>query len=1034
MSNQQPLNKVKNNKLIKLLSAASFGAITLNLVACGSTASNDDTLEALESKIVIVQEERLPSASTKDAEASYQEFLKSTNNQELRARALERLTDLQLENKQSEEEALLEKQVTQAFEPQTSVSRKPEPETQKKQSKSGVEQAVSQLQVPPSQAEKLAEQKQKTAKPQSIPAPVPMGAGAKAAPAGDMDYDTDGDYLSVAKQYEDLLKRNPNSKDNERILYQLARAYDLAGEMDKSLSVLTRLVKEFPNTKNIEEVQFRRGEILFSKKSYSKAVGAYRVILNNRKSEYYERAIYKHGWSLFKLNKYDQALTSFYRLLDFKFKGGQQFADLSRSEREVLEDTFRVISVTFSFQEGAKSIASFSKKHGKRNYEFLIYKQLGDLYLSQDRNEDAASVYIAYINRFPDSANAPKFSLAVIDIYKQGGFPTKLTKAKADFVTRYGIGKRYWKKQDDKLYAEISPHIKSNLTELSEHYHAIGQKSKKKKDYETAAFWYRDYVRSFPGEPETAKMNFLLAEVLQESGDLADAALEFENTAYNYKIYEKSAEAGYAAILAHQQQIKKLQGRALEEKRKEAITSALNFADHFPQDLRVPPVLIKVAEEFTDLKQYKDAATVARRLTVSLDPQQQVAKQGDKQPKEDPKLKDIRIRSWAILANAEFELQNYKEAELATLKRLRLVDAKTDKDREVHVERLAAAVYKQGESAQKSGDLSQAADHYLRVASLAPTSTIRVTAEYDAAVVLAQAKLWDKAIPVINRFIQLYPNHKNTKAATETLAVAYVNTGKLTNAAATYALVYKHETDPERKRQLVWQTAETYEEAKKKKNAIDVYKQYVQLYPEPLEQAEEARLIIADYYGEQKQNNMRQHWLGEIVRADDVGKSTERTKFLAANASLELAEPTYKEYKSVSLVLPLKPNLKKKKQLLEQSIDAYTKAANYGVAAVTTASTYRIAEIYNDFSVKLFDSEKPKGLSEDELEQYELLLEEQAYPFEEKAIEIHETNANRAYEGIYDQWVQKSFKELGKLRPVRYAKNERSELLSNVIN
>ncbi|MGD8885075.1 MAG: hypothetical protein PVF34_05605, partial [Gammaproteobacteria bacterium] len=120
--------------------------------------------------------------------------------------------------------------------------------------------------------------------------------------------------------------------------------------------------------------------------------------------------------------------------------------------------------------------------------------------------------------------------------------------------------------------------------------------------------------------------------------------------------------------------------------------------------------------------------------------------------------------------------------------------------------------------------------------------------------------------------------------------------------------------------------------------------------------------------------------------------------------------------------------------LMERSIEVYTQAANYGVAEVTTASTYRIAEIYRDFSRGLFNSERPKGLSPDELEQYELLLEEQAYPFEEKAINIHETNASRSYDGVYDEWVKKSFNALKKLQPFRYAKNERSELVSQVIN
>ena len=62
-------------------------------------------------------------------------------------------------------------------------------------------------------------------------------------------------------------------------------------------------------------------------------------------------------------------------------------------------------------------------------------------------------------------------------------------------------------------------------------------------------------------------------------------------------------------------------------------------------------------------------------------------------------------------------------------------------------------------------------------------------------------------------------------------------------------------------------------------------------------------------------------------------------------------------------------------------------------------------------------------------EQYDVLLEEQAFPFEEKSIKLHEVNAARAREGIYDEWVQKSFVALAQLNPGRYAKGEIGESL-----
>ena len=73
------------------------------------------------------------------------------------------------------------------------------------------------------------------------------------------------------------------------------------------------------------------------------------------------------------------------------------------------------------------------------------------------------------------------------------------------------------------------------------------------------------------------------------------------------------------------------------------------------------------------------------------------------------------------------------------------------------------------------------------------------------------------------------------------------------------------------------------------------------------------------------------------------------------------------------------------------------------------------------------DSDRPNDLAADALEQYEILLEEQAFPFEEKAIDLYVANTSRAADGVYDEWVKKSFDRLAGLMPARYAKEERSE-------
>jgi tetratricopeptide (TPR) repeat protein len=100
---------------------------------------------------------------------------------------------------------------------------------------------------------------------------------------------------------------------------------------------------------------------------------------------------------------------------------------------------------------------------------------------------------------------------------------------------------------------------------------------------------------------------------------------------------------------------------------------------------------------------------------------------------------------------------------------------------------------------------------------------------------------------------------------------------------------------------------------------------------------------------------------------------------------------------------------------------------DYQVADVTTAATFESAELYRQLGKDLMSSERPKNLSKDELEQYDVLLEEQAFPFEEKAIKLHEVNVARAKDGTDDEWVQKSFGALAQLNPGRYGKVEIGE-------
>ena len=130
--------------------------------------------------------------------------------------------------------------------------------------------------------------------------------------------------LSAILGYEAYLKQYPLREDNDLILYQLSRAYALESKPDKALEMLDRIALEYPKSQYIDEVQFRRGENLFVLRRYGDAEEAYGAVVKQyTDSLFYEKALYKYGWSQFKQNRNREALDSYIALLDINAKAGK---------------------------------------------------------------------------------------------------------------------------------------------------------------------------------------------------------------------------------------------------------------------------------------------------------------------------------------------------------------------------------------------------------------------------------------------------------------------------------------------------------------------------------------------------------------------------------------------------------------------------------------------------------------------------------------------------------------------------------------
>lgn len=822
-------------------------------------------------------------------------------------------------------------------------------------------------------------------------------------------------YAMAIEAYEQLLEEFPNRPDNDHILYQLAKAYVLSGEQLYALQQLDKLVKDFPESSYYEEVEFRRGELYFANGLYDDAVEAYTaVVALGKDGRFYANALYMQGWSNFKMASYDSALDSYSYLIDYEFPDIQSIVKASKGDQDLLNDTLRVMSLIFTYKKGHQSLAALYQRLGERHYEYLLYERLAKFYLDKKLYQSSAATYLAFINKYPDDVLAPNYYTKVIDVFARARYGKSLIKHKGLFAQRFGVKSTYWADASEPIRDVIRPPLKAYISELAQHHHAGAQKIKKnwkkrKARYLQAAGWYQAYLDAFPDDEKAPEMYFLLAESQYEAGDFASAIKHYEVAAYQYQGFEKGAEAGYAALVSYNKVMlnkdKKFRLQQLALK----VDSAIKFADTYGKDKRVSRVLTRASEHLLELNSPARAVQVTQRIT-QLEPQ--------------PAEKQMRT-AWLVMGHASFDLEDYQLSESAYSNALKLNITPKKKYRKIR-ERLAASVFKQGEKLLAAGDKAGAVEQLLRVEKVVPETKLKISALYDAGTYLMQMESWPRAIEILKRFRKEYPEHKFTVDIPSRLVVAYEGGEQWKDAAYELQNIARTSKDKETQRKALFQSAQYYEKSGDMKNTLNMYRRYAHAYPKPFDIGLEARLKMVELYGKMKERDKQRFWQKKIISLHDkAGKAqTDRSRYLASNMSFELADEEREKFEKVELTWPIQKSMGLKKNAFDAALKGYNKVVNYKVADFTTASTFRIAQLYGRLSKDIMASERPPGLDELELEEFDLLIEDQAIPFEEAAIEVFETNATRTFDGIYDEWVEKTIDELAELIPARYNKKE----------
>jgi TolA-binding protein len=818
--------------------------------------------------------------------------------------------------------------------------------------------------------------------------------------------------------YNAVLTEHPTAPNNDRVLYQLARAHQNVGEPGKAEAALLRLIREFPQSPTIDDAHFRRGELLFKIGQFDEAAVEYRHVLDlGSGTPFFQPAQYKYGWAQYRQSNYEPALDVFMTILTRELPPGE-LADTTAAleatrKKDLAHDALRVVSLSFAQLGGGDAAHKYFAARSEPPYAAMLYANLGEHLVEKRRYTDAARAYAVYIEDHPRHDLAPAFQTRAIEALNKGGFVDQVVEEKERYAQRFAPGADYWTGRV--ATPDVLKQLRSHQEDLARHYQARGQKTKAfdaakaRPDFLAATQWYLRLLEQYPQDPKAPEFRFLTAEALLDAGDTMAAAAAYNRLVADFPDYDKAPEAAYAALLAYQRHSTEVPEAQRAEAQRQSVAAALQLAERFPRHEKSLAALTRAAEDLYRLQDWDQALATAERVLRA----------------EPPAPVELRRTALGVTADTHFSRKHYDRAEASYLALLTLMPEPSE-ERAPIVERIAEAIYKQAEAARDAGDRIAAADAFLRIGQRVPGAKVRAAADYDAGAMLIAAEQWGRAAVVLEAFRALHVTSGLLPDVDKKLAVIYQNDHRPKEAAAALDRIKARASETADVRlEAAWLEVSLLDQARDPR-AWPAYEAYVKRYPQPLDRAMEARQKLADFAATKKDTARRDQWLRDIIAADAAAGAARspRSRQLAAQAALVFARVEAQRAAKVTLKLPLAQSVKLKKDAIERAIAQLSKASDYNVAEVTTAATYELGLLYQDFGRALMASERPKRQSALEREQYDLLLEEQAFPFEEKAIEWHEANLKRVALGVYSEWVGRSLQQLAQIAPGKYGKRE----------
>ena len=808
--------------------------------------------------------------------------------------------------------------------------------------------------------------------------------------------------------YQRIIDEFPRSEMIDDAVYNKGFLLEEMGQMDQAVQVYRYFVEAYPNSKFIPDAYMRLGEHYFNppENRLDEAIKCYKIVTRYSNHARYDEALYKLGWSYYRLSQYPEAISYFTNLVENLY--AEQAHMASQDMRtDLLDEAIEYISISFIDYGGPVKLYQYLGRIGWPEWTTDALRRMGFAYKQQKEDYRLAIQAFEYlIERMGNDPDVLFIRKAVVECYTALDDKENIFAAREKIYQQFHPRGSWWQSIEDEKIKLDAYRISENA--LRNNFNALLQRvteNPSQAGFESVVSLGYQYLDTFPEDNYAYMIRWNVALILdtklaqykeaiqeyltislvysseayesfaREKGlssikDAAQNAIVIADTLINQEKRQQMAE-GQPPSLSYSDENALKKPVPLTEAQKWLAMAYDNFIKLFPFDEKTPTILSNAGALYYINNHFDEAIKYFKTL-MKYFPDHQAAREVELSILE------------SYFAKNDFESTEALAKKIMNGSYPVAVKAKAR-------QRLGEAIFLKAQGIADAGGGVKAADEFYRLALEVPQVEFADRALFNSATEYEKVQDYDSAIRAYEMLRTSYSSSSLLIDGLNNLAFDYGEIGKNRLAGDRYQELSGLVKDPKQAQDALHNAYIFYVKGRHWLQAIETVYAFVERFPQA-EEAEAMYFQVADHLAQLNEPSRRaSHLIGFTWRfpnskrcieaayelgqhyeqSDSLDKaeqyyhqaystyqkfhpdSAESYAFLATEGLFKATRMAHRKYERIQFNVPpsrISAQASRKERELQDLEGRYAQ-----VVAMKTIrlpeSLYRIPELYDQFAI-----------------------------------------------------------------------------------